>query len=76
MRTVRPGGVARPSSGVRRRTPWAVPDAFSSVIANLAIDNMGFADYLDSADLDASGVYRLSDRHRQAMADLRAHTRP
>lgn len=53
-----------------------MPDAFSSVIANLAIDNMGFADYLDSADLDASGVYRLSDRHRQAMADLRAHTRP
>ncbi|MEW2547781.1 hypothetical protein AB0910_18755 [Streptomyces sp. NPDC047002] len=42
--------------------------AFPSVIGNLAIQNTEFATYRESAD--ASGVYRLTDRHLQAMADL------
>lgn len=50
----------------------AVPDAFASVLGNLAIQNQGFDDYLDSGSLGDDGVYRLSDRHRQAMAALRS----
>jgi uncharacterized protein DUF6924 len=56
------------------RTFRAVPDAFQSVIANLAIQNLGFDDYLNS--LDDSGVYRLSDRYHQAMAALQAARLP
>lgn len=55
------------------RTFRAVPDAFSSAIANLAIQNQSFADYLSS--VDAAGVYRLSDRHHQALAELRGAMR-
>ncbi|ASR38558.1 hypothetical protein BAY61_30175 [Prauserella marina] len=47
----------------------AVPEAFSSAIGNLAIQNQSFEDYLGM--VDDSGVYRLSDRHRQALAELR-----
>lgn len=53
------------------RTFRTVLDAFQSAIANLAIDNQSFDDYLNS--VDASGVYRLPDRHRQALAELQAH---
>jgi hypothetical protein len=56
------------------RTFRAVPDAFQSAIANLAIQNQSFDDYLNR--LDDSGVYRLSDRHRQALAALQAHNQP
>lgn len=56
------------------RTFRAVPDAFQSAITNLAIQNQSFGDYLDS--LDTAGVYRLSDRHRQAMAALQAQSQP
>jgi hypothetical protein len=52
----------------------AVPDAFRFAIGNLAIQNQSFEDFLNR--LDDSGVYRLSDRQRQAMAELKAHTRP
>lgn len=54
----------------------AVPDAFQSVIGNLALDNSSFDDYLESGGLDDSGVYRLSDRHRQAVAELQSHIQP
>ncbi len=56
------------------RTFRAVPDAFRSAIANLAIQNEGFGDFLPK--LDEAGVYRLSDRHLQALAELRATMRP
>ncbi|HVV21069.1 MAG TPA: hypothetical protein VHF06_16655 [Pseudonocardiaceae bacterium] len=56
------------------RTFRAVPDAFRSAIANLAIQNQGFDDYLTG--LDAAGVYRLSDRYHQALAELRAASNP
>ncbi|MFE8950682.1 DUF6924 domain-containing protein [Streptomyces sp. NPDC007856] len=56
------------------RTFRAVPDAFQSAIGNLAIQNQSFDDYLNS--LDDSGVYRLSDRHRQALAALQAYSQP
>jgi hypothetical protein len=49
----------------------AVPDAFASVLGNLAIQNQSFDDYLESGFLGEDGVYRLSDRHRQALAELR-----
>ncbi|MEU3272484.1 hypothetical protein ABZ639_16705 [Saccharomonospora sp. NPDC006951] len=52
----------------------AVPEAFRSAIGNLAIENLSFDDYLGM--LDDSGVYRLSDRHRQAFAALRGFTDP
>ncbi|SFB49710.1 hypothetical protein SAMN05216266_11488 [Amycolatopsis marina] len=51
-----------------------VPDAFQSVIGNLAIDNMSFDEYLDSDSVDDSSVYRLSDRHRQALAALQGNS--
>jgi len=54
----------------------AVPDAFASVLGNLAIDNQTFDDYLASGSLGDDGVYRLSDRHRQALAELRGAARP
>ncbi|WP_199435408.1 DUF6924 domain-containing protein [Qaidamihabitans albus] len=54
----------------------AVPDAFQSVVGNLAIDNMSFDEYLDSDSVDDSGVYRLSDRHHQALASLQGKPRP
>jgi hypothetical protein len=56
------------------RTFRAVPDAFRSAIGNLAIQNQGFEDYLGS--LDDAGVYRLSDRYRQALAALQAANQP
>ncbi|GAB3453643.1 DUF6924 domain-containing protein [Actinophytocola sediminis] len=56
------------------RTFRVEPDAFRSVIGNLAIDNLSFGDYLNS--LDASGVHRLEDRHLQALAELRSHSQP
>jgi hypothetical protein len=51
-----------------------VPDAFKSAIGNLAIQNQGFDDYLRI--VDDSGVYRISDRQRQALAALQASGRP
>jgi hypothetical protein len=54
----------------------AVPDAFASALGNLAIDNQTFDDYLASGSLGDDGVYRLSDRHRQALAALRGEARP
>lgn len=56
------------------RTFRAVPDAFQSAIGNLSIANLGFDDYLRS--LDDSGVYRISDRQRQALAALQSASRP
>jgi hypothetical protein len=56
------------------RTFRAVPDAFQSAIGNLAIQNLGFDDYLRS--LDDSGVYRIHDRQRQALAALQGLSRP
>ncbi|MFB9840038.1 DUF6924 domain-containing protein, partial [Actinoallomurus acaciae] len=56
------------------RTFRAVPDAYRSAIANLSIQNQSFDDYLRSAG--DSGVYRISDRQRQAMAELQALGRP
>lgn len=58
----------------RGRTLRAVPDACLSAVGNLAIGNRTFDDYLDS--LDDSGVHRISDRHRQALAALQAHNQP
>jgi hypothetical protein len=54
----------------------AVPDAFGSVLGNLAIDNQTFDDYLASGSLGGDGVYRLSERHRQALAALRGAADP
>jgi hypothetical protein len=51
----------------------AVPDALRSVVGNLQISNASFDDYLDSGSFDDSGVYRLSDRHHQALAALQGH---
>jgi hypothetical protein len=48
----------------------AVPDAFDSALGNLAIQNQSFDDYLDSGSLGPDGIYRLSARHRQALAEL------
>jgi hypothetical protein len=56
------------------RTFRVIPDAFQSVIGNLAIDNVTFGDYLNT--LDASGVHRLEDRHYQALAELQSHRQP
>jgi hypothetical protein len=56
------------------RTFRAVPDAFQSAIGNLSIANLGFDDYLRS--LDDSGVYRISDRQRQALAALQSASGP
>ncbi|MFI1488707.1 DUF6924 domain-containing protein [Streptomyces sp. NPDC020747] len=56
------------------RTFRVLPDAFLSVIGNLAIDNVTFGDYLNT--LDASGVHRLEDRHHQALAELQSHSQP
>lgn len=50
------------------RTFRAVPDAFRSAIGNLAIQNLAFEDY--AGRLDGSGIYRISERERQAMAEL------
>ncbi|WP_435156062.1 DUF6924 domain-containing protein [Amycolatopsis sacchari] len=50
------------------RTLRATPDAARSMISNLSIQNRTFDDYVTSAG--PSGVYRLSDRHRQALAAL------
>jgi hypothetical protein len=49
----------------------AVPDAFRSVVSRLVIADASFTDHLDSSNIDHSGVYRLSDRHHQAVALLR-----
>ncbi|MFR0359242.1 DUF6924 domain-containing protein [Streptomyces sediminimaris] len=48
----------------------AVPDAFDSVLGNLAIRNQTFDDCLDSGSLGDDGVYRLSSHHRQALVEL------
>ncbi|GLY80393.1 DUF6924 domain-containing protein [Actinoallomurus iriomotensis] len=56
------------------RTFRAGPDAFRSAIGNLAIQNQSFDDYVRC--LDDSGVYRISDRQRQALAELQALSRP
>jgi hypothetical protein len=56
------------------RTFRAGPEACRSAITNLAIENLGFEDYLDS--VDDAGVYRLSDGYRRAMADLAAARLP
>lgn len=56
------------------RTFRAGPDAYRSAIANLSIQNQSFDDYLRS--VDDSGVYRISERQRQAMAELQALSRP
>jgi hypothetical protein len=53
-----------------------LPDAFQSVIGNLAIANASFDEYLDSGSIDDSGTYRLSDRHRQALASLQGNPQP
>ncbi|WP_431874649.1 DUF6924 domain-containing protein [Amycolatopsis sacchari] len=50
------------------RTLRATPEGARSMISNLSIQNRTFDDYIDSAG--ASGVYQLSDRHRQALAAL------
>ncbi|HEX7301798.1 DUF6924 domain-containing protein [Lentzea sp.] len=52
----------------------AVLDAANSAIGNLAIDNNSFDDYLDG--LDDSGVYRLSARYHQALAELMSFNQP
>lgn len=52
----------------------AVPDAARSAIGNLAIQNQSFEDYLSV--LDESGVYRISERQRQVMAELQASFQP
>ncbi|SDF60457.1 DUF6924 domain-containing protein [Streptomyces griseoaurantiacus] len=54
----------------------AVPDAFDSALGNLAIDNQTFDDYLASGSLGEDGVYRLHERHRQALAALRGAADP
>jgi hypothetical protein len=56
------------------RTFRVAADAFQSVIGNLAIQNQSFDDYLHS--LDESGVYRISARQRQALAELQALNQP
>ncbi|MGI5224426.1 DUF6924 domain-containing protein [Actinoallomurus sp. CA-142502] len=56
------------------RTFRAGPDAFRSAIGNLAIQNQSFDDYVRC--LDDSGVYRISDRQRQALAELQALSHP
>ncbi|MFI2506935.1 DUF6924 domain-containing protein [Streptomyces sp. NPDC018972] len=60
--------------GERGRTLRAVPNACLSAVGNMDIDNLTFDDHLDS--LDDSGVHRISDRYRQALAALQAHHQP
>ena len=52
------------------RTFRAVPDAFRSAVANLAIGNQSFEDQL--IFLDRFGVYRLPEGFHQAVAELKA----
>ncbi|MEU0302601.1 hypothetical protein ABZ252_24495 [Streptomyces sp. NPDC006175] len=56
------------------RTFRAVPDAVQSVNSNLSIQNQSFGDYLDS--LGDSGIYRVSDKQRQALAALQGFIQP
>ena len=56
------------------RTFRAVPDACESAVGLMTIGHRFFDDYLDL--LPASGVYRLSERHHRAAAELRGHVQP
>jgi len=47
-----------------------VPDAVRSVVGNLVIQNMYFSDFRGS--VDDAGVYRLSPKYHQALAELRS----
>ena len=50
----------------------AAPDAVRSVVGNLVIQNMYFSEFRDS--VDDAGVYRLSPKYHQALAELRSAT--
>ncbi|MFD2415058.1 DUF6924 domain-containing protein [Amycolatopsis pigmentata] len=56
------------------RTFRVVPDAIQSAVGNLSIDNETFDDYLDS--VDESGVYRIHEKQRQALAALQSFGQP
>ncbi|HEX3789796.1 MAG TPA: hypothetical protein VHW44_18155 [Pseudonocardiaceae bacterium] len=47
----------------------AMPDAIHTVVGNLFIANMSFADFMNSAAA-TDGVYRLSARYHEALAEL------